>query len=76
MSVLIGLETDRKPSMQHLFPIKSVYLVLLTPLAYSVYTCEHVDNYGWSLSQFTTQTQNNFMSIDLGIYITLVCFTV
>ncbi len=36
---------------QHLFPIKSVHLVLPPPLAYGLYTCENVHNYGWSLTQ-------------------------
>ncbi len=54
--LLIWLETSSKNWLkaqhcQHLFPIKSVHLVFLhpPPLAYGLYTCENVDNYGWPI---------------------------
>ncbi len=53
--LLIGLETSFKlienSECQHLFYIKSIHLLLPPPhLAYGLYTCENVDNYGWPLS--------------------------
>ncbi len=49
--LLIGLETSFKNRQKawywhYLFPIRSVHLVLPPPLAYGLYTCESIANYG------------------------------
>ncbi len=58
--LLIGLETSFKNwqkawSMLPFISLKNLHLVLPpSPLAYSLFTCENVDNYGWPLSHLLT----------------------
>ncbi len=64
--LLIGLETsfktDRKLRMSTCTSHKQLTSgVTPSPILYSLYTCENVDNYGWHLIQFLYKyiTQQN-----------------
>ncbi len=51
--LLMGLETSFKNSQkaQNINILKAYIWCYPLPLAYGLYTCENVDNYGWPLNE-------------------------